>query len=627
MAIFYLFYRLLLNKETFHKFNRFILLIILVASWLIPVLQVTTTHNTDINDTFLSIEQLVMLAFEQETLSVEAIAVIPDQIVAPSLTAGQWAIRIGLILYFLGIAFFVIRYISTMFQFLIFARRCRKERLENNCVLLISTEKVAPFSWMKWIVISEEDYHGNRKEIIVHELAHIQKRHSIDLLIVDLSAFLQWFNPAVWLMKQELQNIHEYEADEAVIKQGIDAKKYQLLLIKKAVGTRLYSMANSLNHSTLKRRISMMMKEKSSPWARAKSLCLLPLAAIAVTVFARPEISAVANEISTVKVNDLVVNDEKMSEEIATALVSSDNEDVLKNTPIEEEAPVKALIDTKTGGVSVLAQKKDTLNSLQNPKDQVYTIASVMPSFPGGQEALQAYLAKNLNEPADGKGQRIFVKFVVNESGRPYDISFGGNAGKRLTELASTNSAIAAKCDELVKVFKDMPDWHPGEMDGKKVDVMYTVPVRISVNDLGLRLDDTTPITIVNGKVVNPSSIPASQIENMEFVKDNKDYIAKYGEGAKNGVIIIKLKSEEESAKAVPADEVNGVVKDVNGDPIPGVIVQIEGGDKGTVTGLDGQFKLKATEGDRLKISYMGMKSTTLNATPGKSVTVIMKTE
>ena len=112
-----------------------------------------------------------------------------------------------------------------------------------------------------------------------------------------------------------MQNIHEFEADETVIKEGVDAKQYQLLLIKKAVGTRLYSMANSFNHSKLKKRITMMLKEKSNPWARLKYLYVLPLAAIAVTAFARPEISEKVEEISAVKVNDLAEIVETKSEE------------------------------------------------------------------------------------------------------------------------------------------------------------------------------------------------------------------------------------------------------------------------------------------------------------------------
>ena len=84
---------------------------------------------------------------------------------------------------------------------------------------------------MKYIVISEADLEENGREILIHETAHISNHHSVDLLVADLCIFFQWFNPASWLLKQELQNIHEYEADETVIKEGVDAKQYQLLLI------------------------------------------------------------------------------------------------------------------------------------------------------------------------------------------------------------------------------------------------------------------------------------------------------------------------------------------------------------------------------------------------------------
>ena len=180
---------------------------------------------------------------------------------------------------------------------------------------MVHNQEIAPFSWMKYIVISRKDLEENGREILIHEMAHIHHRHSVDLLVADICIFFQWFNPSAWLLKQELQNVHEYEADETVINEGVNAKEYQLLLIKKAVGTRLYSMANSFNHSKLKKRITMMLKEKSNPWARLKYLYVLPLAAIAVTAFARPEISEKVEEISAVKVNDLAEIVETKSEE------------------------------------------------------------------------------------------------------------------------------------------------------------------------------------------------------------------------------------------------------------------------------------------------------------------------
>ena len=130
-----------------------------------------------------------------------------------------------------------------------------------------------------------------RRTILVHEQAHQRLGHSWDLLLVDLLGCLQWFNPAMWLLRVELRAVHEYEADEQVLRCGVDAKDYQMLLIKKAVGGRWYSIANSLNHSNLKNRITMMLRKRSSRWARAKALYVLRLRAWRSALSHRPPMS------------------------------------------------------------------------------------------------------------------------------------------------------------------------------------------------------------------------------------------------------------------------------------------------------------------------------------------------
>ena len=291
---FYLFYRLLLSKETFHRFNRIALLGILLLSLLIPFCEITVPEESEVQQTLLTIEQILTLADHVPQTEVQAL---PSSI-------PLWLLVL-LCIYLLGILFFLGRNLYSLFHMLRLLHGGRQEKLEKGITLIIHDKNIAPFSWMKYVVISEKDLQENSKEILIHEMAHVHNRHSIDLLISDICIIFQWFNPASWLLKQELQNIHEYEADETVIRQGINAKQYQLLLIKKAVGTRLYSMANSFNHSKLKKRITMMLKEKSSPWARMKYLYVLPVAAITLTAFARPEISNELNEISTIKVNDI----------------------------------------------------------------------------------------------------------------------------------------------------------------------------------------------------------------------------------------------------------------------------------------------------------------------------------
>ena len=292
LAVFYLFYRLLLSKETFHRFNRWALLGMLLLSCVIPLIEVTTHEATDMSQPFLSLEEMLVMTE-------------PAPVMEEVSTPFPWRALL-LLVYLVGIGFFFVRHLWSLGRMLRLLRASKKESMEDGITLYIHEDKnVAPFSWMNNIAISKDDLEENGDAVLTHERAHIRNRHSWDLLLAEGCIFFQWFNPAAWLLKQELQTVHEYEADEWVIENGIDAKTYQLLIIKKAVGARLYSIANSFNHSSLKKRITMMIKKKSNPWARMKCLVALPLAAVAVAAFARPEVSNELDEISSAKVNDL----------------------------------------------------------------------------------------------------------------------------------------------------------------------------------------------------------------------------------------------------------------------------------------------------------------------------------
>jgi TonB-dependent SusC/RagA subfamily outer membrane receptor len=296
-VIFYLFYRLLLSRETFYRFNRIALLCILLLSAIIPFCEITVFVPQQTG-----VQQAVPAILNQ---------LLPDAGYAEtSLQEEQtWMPPAGVLLaiYWVGFALFACRSLYSFLNMQLLLRKGERKPGGKRTVLIVhNEEKTGPFSWMKYIVISRKDLEESGKEILIHEQAHVYNWHSTDLLIADICIFFQWFNPAIWLMKQELQNVHEYEADEAVINQGIDAKKYQLLLIKKAVGTRLYSVANSFNHSKLKKRITMMLKEKSSSRACWKYLYILPVAVIAMSVFARSEALYELNETSGFKVNDSI---------------------------------------------------------------------------------------------------------------------------------------------------------------------------------------------------------------------------------------------------------------------------------------------------------------------------------
>ena len=507
LAVFYLFYKLLMSRDTFHRFNRFALLGLLVLSSLLPLVEASVNSPAAVQETMLTLEQLLLLADIQPEGESMAAA-------TPSATV-LW-LRAALLVYLTGIVFFIARNLCSLARLDRLIRQGKREALdsylpdrkEKNVRLVVHDHDIAPFSWMHWIVIARKDLEENGREILIHELAHIRNRHSWDLLLADLCIFVQWFNPAAWLLKQELQNIHEYEADETVLREGVNARNYQMLLIKKAVGTRLYSMANSFNHSSLKKRITMMLKEKSNPWARAKYLYILPLAALAVTAFARPEVSAVADEISAVKV-------------IAPAVHDS----IQPNVQPAVAAPSSAL-------------------------DQ-------MPEFPGGMEALNTYLRNNIRYPQEaqkaGIQGRVVIEFVISKDGS-------------ITDAEVVESVDPQLDAEGLRLIKNMPRWKPGMRKGQAIRVKQTLPIRFAFTKTSDKPENSNSIflingsynsslkdviLLVNGQEVSPEifrAIDPQRIQSVTVLKDQAS-LAKYTtDKSKTGIIQVKLKKEDQAS-------------------------------------------------------------------------------
>lgn len=677
LAVFYLFYRLLLARDTFHRFNRFALLGILLLSCLLPLVEVSVRQETEVHQTMLTLEQLLMMA--------DAMNATETGITAEAATV-TW-IQVALLVYLAGIIFFALRNACSLVRLLMLLKAGKKESVGNylpgrkeRVTLIVHNCDIAPFSWMGYIVIPRKDLEENGREILIHELAHIHNRHSWDLLVADVCIFFQWFNPASWLLKQELQNIHEFEADETVIKEGVDAKQYQLLLIKKAVGTRLYSMANSFNHSKLKKRITMMLKEKSSPWARLKYLYVLPVAAIAVTTFARPEDKV--EEISSVKVNDLAA--------------------IVETKVVESVGDTTKPADVKYVPTEVRKQLKGT---------PVFELVEEMPEFPGGgMSALMGYLKDNMRYPASAKEKgtqgRVTVQFVVDKDG----------SIKEPKLLRSVDKDMDA---EALRLISNMPKWKPGRQKGQPVAVKYTVPVMFSLDDDKLEKTSSAngitvegyagngkePLYIVDGKEVTPSVMSALDPDKIERVTVLKDKSATelYGEKGKNGVLLITLKQGTpgivirrdkevtENAKVqhngsldltktiyidgekvdlgtktiddlIPAEniesievkkeaggkgeiyiatkktkavektsvqgnmKVEGKVVDEQGEPIIGAAVLIEGTTTGSVTDVNGNFVLSVPSKDAVLVaSYIGMATSKVKAQ--SKLTITLKNE
>ena len=550
LSLFYLFYRLLLSKETFHRFNRIALLGILFLSLLIPFIEVTTAHQTELSQTVLTVEQLLMMAEAMDPAEVT--------VAQPEELSISW-VQVLLLFYLVGIIFFACRNLYSLSRLLLLIKSGKQERLEGGVRLIVLEREVAPFSWMRYIVISRKDLEEDGREILIHEMAHIQNRHSIDLLVADICIFFQWFN-GIWLLKQELQNIHEYEADETVINEGIDAKDYQLLLIKKAVGTRLYSMANSFNHSKLKKRITMMLKEKSNPWARLKYLYVLPLAAIAVTAFARPEISERVEEISAVKVNDLAAIVEAKVEEITKDVSNITFGDSLKKLVVTGDSILK-----EKGTISIYGEKGKNgvlATKLLPDEDNHFKITKT-----------QAKIKPGMNTSVDKSklmGTHIWGISTVDLRDKDVLVIIDGKESSRTVVDALDPSRI-----ESISILdgKEATDIYGDKAkNGAMVIQLHSTAEQILQNKYKIdaisktRLDALNrgsknwgvtfhsvsgkkPLVYIDGKEAVGeealSSVSPERIKSISVMKD-KAAVEVYGERGKDGVVLVDLLTEEE---------------------------------------------------------------------------------
>ena len=304
LSVLYGCFFVLLSHETFHRFNRGVLLAILVSSLVLPAWQITLDRSRLVPEWVLLPDDTRITETEYDMAEAQALTpgsteerhrpyMTPDNreyighAPAPS-TPFPWH-AVLYTLYFLGIAWHLFSVLRQILAFRHDVRHGIKTRDKYGNSIIIRGGNFAPYSFFRHIVMSAKDYENSRHPILTHEQAHIRLGHSWDVLLLESVCTLQWFNPLVWMLARDLRAVHEYEADKAVLDLGIDATRYQQLLVIKAFGTRLQSVTNSLSHGSLKDRIIMMKKTKSSGLLMLKGLFLPLFMGIAVVAFAKPK--------------------------------------------------------------------------------------------------------------------------------------------------------------------------------------------------------------------------------------------------------------------------------------------------------------------------------------------------
>ena len=571
LTMLYLPYMLMLRRESFFRFNRMVLLGILLLSLVLPLCNVP----------WMSLDrQPVVQAAQLQMLELGIpVHVLPEvQVIASPLRGGrEGSFSLFHLFTFIYIIGMVVLLSMRLWQIARLQFGLKRGVLwhndEQGVRIYCHSGDVAPFSWMRNIVINEKDYNEAGREIILHEMGHIQGRHSWDVVLLTLVQMLQWWNPLCYVLGISLRDVHEYEADNFVLRQGVSAQGYQLLLIRKAVGSGSYAFANSFNHSLTKKRITMMKKMKSNPWMRSKALYVIPVAALALSAFATPKFVAPIEETVTKLEGKVTENSANLqtSEEkrkvVELKNVSKVLVDGKEMTPQEAMEAVKGKeiqnsLTTQPDGSEALSIKtrgyKDAPQPLIVLNGKIYEIPKDAAKDINSEEQLTKLL--NIN-PEDVESITVLQK---DEATKVWGDK-GSNGAivittkKETKEPESQNVVYNKQTGTNEPVLKDLVKKLPGaEMDGDgNITVNGKSVTKIMVDDKeAFNIGDS----IFNVPAVR-AQYPGGDSEVFKFLSENVRYPKLCQEFGVQGRVIVRFVIEKDGS-ITHIEKVRGQARD-----------------------------------------------------------------
>ena len=451
VAAFYMFYRLLLSHETFHRTNRLVLLATAIASFILP-LCVITLHKTVV------VSGHGLVSFDG--LGMAEVADVAE------LQMPLWQI-IAIVVFFAGLAVTLGHTLVGILKVWRLVSHSERHQESDGIVVCVTDHDVSPFSFCRYIVLSRSDYEANEASVLAHERGHIHQRHSLDVLLVDTLTALQWFNPAMWMLRQDLRAIHEYEADAAVLSQGINMRQYQYLLIQKAVSRCGYSVANGISHSTLKNRITMMLHKNSKRASLLKLLALVPIVGAALALNAetvndyvyentqeqpQKKIVKKGRKDGQIKLNGQTI--EVKAEEPAA------KEEV--KAPIDTEAPViEFLNNTGKDPLFVLDGKVATLEQFKSLDQKTIDHINVVKASEENKDLRRVYGDKYNADTSNGIIFIITKEYAQNPDRKPEVVVVAKKSDKEAVATGSFTPA-PSETDNAFDVVEQMPEYPGG---------------------------------------------------------------------------------------------------------------------------------------------------------------------
>ena len=513
----YAVYKLLLERETFHRFNRIFVLSSYVVSWAAGIIYVTAQRPQEIS--------LPAMNIIYNSSYVVTTPTTIDHTAYVSHVLTEWAIMAAIVLYAAGLLFFIAR------EGFIWYHMCRIIRsgihsytTSGRQLVIHNDNDVAPFSWYRYIVMSQHDYETAGDIIIAHEEKHLQCRHWIDLLAAEAASVLLWYNPAGWLMRNELQSIHEYEADEAVLNSGIDAHTYQLLLIKKAVGTRFPSIANSLNHSNLKKRITMMLRKKSNQKTQWRALAALPALGLAALLLSTPVIADGLQNVSTAEITKKNVNDDSQQHNNVITISSESTDDTKGSS---KDAYVSYVYTSQNDSISLQRNIKFDANDTAN----VQIFVNGKPISREKLNEISPDDIKNINVNKFDNGNKV-ISIVLKDSDTAIDdiVVVGYKDNKLPDTKGKVISIRSANATDSTSV--------------RVLEVKSGDTKTISISNGTTPLATAEPVYVVDGKKVKDiNDIKVEDIESVTVFKDSSEIVKQYDALGK-GLIFISLRKK-----------------------------------------------------------------------------------
>ena len=388
-------YWLFLRKDTFFMMNRVYLLSAAGLSLLLPLVP----FHWEPSGTAAIVVYML-----------DPVLITPDKIEKAEAGSLKW-LDIAGIAYLTGFIIFLFRFIVQVVQLFIIVRRNGMEHRHGMRIVLVD-RGYSPFSFFNLVFINEKNIpSGKLESILTHERIHVKQLHTLDLILAEILIIIQWFNPFAWFAGREFRTVHEFLADEGVIKAGIGRSEYQHMILDETMGIQVNGLTNNFNVSLIKKRILMISKVKSGKWSRGKLILAIPaILALVVLISARSYSSSLGQDKTTVK---------SASKQAATS-------------------------DSK-----------------------VYDKADVMPEFPGGYPALGEFLLKNIKYPQDAIKNnttgKVFVTFIVWSDGSVGEVKIKRGIGHGCDEEAMRvvkmmpNWKAGQKDGKAVNVYFNLP--------------------------------------------------------------------------------------------------------------------------------------------------------------------------